>query len=312
MISVIIPIYNIAEYLPACLDSLLKQDNDDFEVIMVNDGSNDSSENVCRKYEQKDSRFRLLNKPNGGVSSARNLGLQHAQGEWIVFVDGDDVVDKQYLTLPDELSDIDAIEKSYYIKSQDEVLLSNVIDIDSLIDSNSKLLKYYSVYIQSNSATLCNKIIRSNIIGNQKFDETKSMGEDFLFFLSIISRINNYYRMKQGAYFYLRRDASASKTVEADRIEGIRISFDNLKSVKAITRSNGIEELGVNLIYARYMPSLLYLHKYLSAKDWFRLFILWISYPWVKKSLMTKFQQHSTLVEFPKAVINRFCSKKGE
>ena len=241
MISVIIPIYNLEDYLSRCFDSLIAQDNHDFEVIMVNDGSLDRSEEICRRYELKDNRFRLFNKVNGGVSSARNLGLQHANGEWVVFVDGDDIVDSKYLTMPDPLNGIDVIEKSYYIKSQDSILLSNVINEDSTLYSNENVLKYYAEYIQSNSATLWNKIIRKNIIGNHRFDETKAMGEDFIFFLSIISKINVYYKMSQGAYCYIRRETSASKTIDADQSNRSKILFSNLNSIREITKSAGIK-----------------------------------------------------------------------
>lgn len=313
MISVIIPIYNLGNYLSRCLDSLIAQDNPNYEVIMVNDGSNDQSEMICRKYEIKDSRFRLINKINGGVSSARNIGLQFATGEWIVFIDGDDIVDSQYLTLPEKTEGIDIIEKSYYIKSQDQILLSNKIPLDSIIETNEDFIKYYAEYIQSNSATLCNKIIRRNIIANQKFDETKVMGEDFLFFLSILARINRYYRMSSGAYYYIRRDSSASKRI--DNIQNIRakILFSNLNSVKQICNSNGIKELGDNLIYTLYFPYLLKLGHYLSFADWLKLFKLWCLFPWVNHSLMTKYQKHVTLKGFPKEIaylIARFVRYK--
>ncbi len=308
MISVIIPIYNIAEYLPACLESLIKQENSDFEVIMVNDGSSDRSEEICRQYETKDKRFRLFNKPNGGVSSARNLGMRHAQGKWIAFVDGDDIVDSKYLCLPDATEGIDVIEKSYYIKSNEKVLLSKEIKDDSIIETNKDFLRYYSEFIQANSLTLGNKIIRRNVIGNQFFDEKKAMGEDFLFFLSIISRVQRYYLMSQGSYYYLKRDTSASRTAEADRSRGIKSTFENLESVREITCSNGAKALGANIVYTRYLPSLLSLHNYLSLREWYRVFILWISFFCADKTLMAKHQRRNTLVGFPKAIINTIRS----
>lgn len=309
MISVIIPVYNISEYLSRCFDSLIAQNNDEFEVIMVNDGSSDNSEEVCRQYELKDARFKLYNKPNGGVSRARNCGLHHAKGEWIVFVDGDDVVDNDYLTLPTDLRNIDVIEKSYCIKEDNDADFSNVIDKDTLIEPNCKVLEYYSIYIQANSATLCNKIIRRGTIDDKEFDETKSMGEDFIYFVSIIARVKGYYKMSKGTYYYMRRMSSASKGVEANRLKGIKISFENMKSVRDITRADGIKELGDNLIYARYLPSLLSLHKYLLPKDWFRLFLLWISFPFANKTLMSKYQRHSTLIEFPRTILSCIRSK---
>lgn len=309
MISVIIPIYNLEDYLSRCFDSLIAQDNHDFEVIMVNDGSLDRSEEICRRYELKDNRFRLFNKVNGGVSSARNLGLQHANGEWVVFVDGDDIVDSKYLTMPDPLNGIDVIEKSYYIKSQDSILLSNVINEDSTLYSNENVLKYYAEYIQSNSATLWNKIIRKNIIGNHRFDETKAMGEDFIFFLSIISKINVYYKMSQGAYCYIRRETSASKTIDADQSNRSKILFSNLNSIREITKSAGIKALGINIIHTIYIPYLLKLKEYLKFKDWFMIFKIWCMFPFSPKDLMSSYQRRIAFIQLPKSIIKSILRK---
>lgn len=98
-LSVIIPVYNAAKFLSVCLDSLCQQTDSDFEVIMINDGSTDSSQIICEEYAAKDVHFHLLVQDNSGVSSARNLGIEHAQGEWISFVDADDIVEKNYVEL---------------------------------------------------------------------------------------------------------------------------------------------------------------------------------------------------------------------
>ena len=96
-VSVVIPIYNQEHYLRACLDSLWKQTFMRFEVLAVNDGSTDASAAIVREYEHRDSRFHLIDKPNGGVSSARNAGIAHACGQWICFIDPDDYVAADYL-----------------------------------------------------------------------------------------------------------------------------------------------------------------------------------------------------------------------
>ena len=97
MISVIIPIYNAEAYISECLQSVGNQSYKDFEVICVNDGSPDNSADICQRFVNKDKRFRLINQENGGVSSARNRALKEAKGEYVCFVDSDDVIDKLYL-----------------------------------------------------------------------------------------------------------------------------------------------------------------------------------------------------------------------
>ena len=93
MISIIVPVYNSEKYLDECLRSIQKQSYSNFEVICVNDGSPDNSADICQRFVDKDKRFRLINQENGGVSSARNRALKEAKGEYVCFVDSDDVID---------------------------------------------------------------------------------------------------------------------------------------------------------------------------------------------------------------------------
>lgn len=105
LVTIIIPVYNTARYLPACLDSILAQTYTDFECILIDDGSTDASGEICDAYAAKDPRLKVFHTKNAGVSSARNLALSHAQGTWVCFVDSDDQV------LPDYIKDmVDAIE----------------------------------------------------------------------------------------------------------------------------------------------------------------------------------------------------------
>ena len=92
-ISVIVPVYNAEKYLQRCVDSILAQTFTDFELLLIDDGSKDKSGEICDEYAKKDNRVKVFHKENGGVSSARNLGLDNAQGEWIAFIDGDDMLD---------------------------------------------------------------------------------------------------------------------------------------------------------------------------------------------------------------------------
>ena len=88
-LSIIIPVYNAEDYLDRCISSILAQDFDSFEVILVDDGSTDSSPLTCDRYSSTDARFRTIHKPNGGVSSARNAGIDLAKGEYLMFVDSE-------------------------------------------------------------------------------------------------------------------------------------------------------------------------------------------------------------------------------
>ena len=111
LISIIVPIYNVENYLRQCLDSIQNQTYQNFECLLINDGSPDNSADICREYLEKDSRFKYFEKENGGVSSARNLGIECSGGTYITFIDADDWVDSDYLevlynALIDENADI--------------------------------------------------------------------------------------------------------------------------------------------------------------------------------------------------------------
>lgn len=98
-ISVIVPVYNAEKYLTQCVESILRQDFTDFELLLINDGSKDKSGLICDEYAQKDQRVKVFHKENSGVSSTRNLGIDKAQGEYIAFIDSDDYVDSNYLSI---------------------------------------------------------------------------------------------------------------------------------------------------------------------------------------------------------------------
>ena len=96
MLSIIIPVYNAEKYLKECINSVLRQKLEDYEVILVDDGSTDSSLKICRSYESKNSRVKVLHQTNQGVSSARNSGIKQANGDWLTFIDSDDVIDDTF------------------------------------------------------------------------------------------------------------------------------------------------------------------------------------------------------------------------
>ena len=99
MVSIIVPIDNIQEYLPKCIDSILAQTYPDFEMILVDDGSTDTSGEICEEYAAKDKRIKVIHKDNGGLTSARNAGLCNASGTYIMHIDGDDWIEPDMLTL---------------------------------------------------------------------------------------------------------------------------------------------------------------------------------------------------------------------
>lgn len=137
MISVIVPVYNLEEYLEECLESIQHQTYTDIEVILVNDGSTDGSRKICERYCEKDSRFKLINQENQGLSAARNRGVKESVGKYIVFVDSDDVVNTKMLEvlLPFMKTDVDIVECRLTI-NKEEFCHNNTSTI--LFEGNAK------------------------------------------------------------------------------------------------------------------------------------------------------------------------------
>ena len=118
-ISIIVPVYNSEKYLDACIDSILSQSFRDFELILVDDGSKDSSAQICDEYASQDTRVRVIHKANGGVSAARNDGLDIAKGEYITFIDSDDWVEREYLETLSNYRDYDIVFFSHRVIYED-------------------------------------------------------------------------------------------------------------------------------------------------------------------------------------------------
>ena len=140
MISVIVPVYNVEEYLEECLNSIQHQTYTDIEVILVNDGSRDGSKEICERYCQQDSRFHLINQENKGLSGARNRGMTESKGELITFVDSDDVLKEDMLEqLIKQVTsdDIDIVE-CWYTNDQEELAIPSPENVKIIFQGNAQ------------------------------------------------------------------------------------------------------------------------------------------------------------------------------
>lgn len=166
LVSVIVAVYNIEEYLPRCVDSILAQTYEKLEIILVDDGSTDKSGRICDEYAEKDSRIQVIHKKNGGLSDARNAGMDIATGEYIGFVDGDDWIDRDmyramYEACEKENAQIAAcrykqITKSGVIDAStgNSVSLSKIEALEIYICGDERYLIYNSVWSKLFSAEL--------------------------------------------------------------------------------------------------------------------------------------------------------------
>ena len=200
-ISIIVPVYNVEKYLSRCIESILSQSFTDFELLLIDDGSRDSSGAICDEYASKDARIRVFHKENGGVSSARNLGLDNARGEYVVFIDADDIVKEQYL---EHLmySDADLVVagvKSFGIREKQYVPFEGTIISmkDFLRLWNASTMNYLYCFPIA-------KRFRLSIIRNHgvRFDERLFFAEDECFVTFYMSLIDSFVQLATMDYQY--------------------------------------------------------------------------------------------------------------
>ncbi len=223
-ISVIIPIYNIEQYLPRCVDSIVNQTYRDLQIILVDDGSTDGSRDICDYYQQKDERIQVIHKENGGLVTARKAGLEIAEGQYVGFVDGDDYVEPQfYQVLLNDIieSKADFVHSGYFLEEDGDRLITSQfesrmyeigrnIGTDIIIDG--LLGKGENIEI---TPSIWSKIFKRDFIRKcySKVPESQSQGEDFLC-LCICLLEGKYMRTHNIAlYHYCMRKDSMMNTV---------------------------------------------------------------------------------------------------
>ena len=210
LISIIVPIYNVEKYLRQCLDSIMNQTYRNFECLLIDDGSTDNSADICREYASKDSRFRYFEKENGGVSSARNLGIERSGGAYITFIDSDDWVDSDYLevlynALIDENADISVstykrfhmAENCWYFHSFQRGYEKRVFTNQELIDEFIALDNFDYSY-----RFVCGKLVRKDLLDNIAFNEMTTLGEDMEFWLKLYLISNKIVYVNRDSYVY--------------------------------------------------------------------------------------------------------------
>lgn len=234
-VSIIVPIYNSEAHLSRCIDSILAQTLTDFELILVNDGSQDNSGKICDNYAQKDSRIIVLHKENGGTSSARNVGLKKSRGEYITFVDSDDTIYPHYLTsfsydADFEVAGLETIGSNPEIDFPDNnIMLEKSSDIYNWFTRNS-----HRKYLTS----VCCKLFSRSIIDSNalKFDYGVTYGEDTIFIYNYLSLCKTILLIQDIIYkYHVNSEQWANKYSLA--------AIDCINHILMITQSlNKIEE----------------------------------------------------------------------
>lgn len=243
-VSVIIPVYGVEKYIGKCLDSLVNQTLKDIEIIVVNDGTKDNSQKIIDKYAKKYKNIKALIKENGGQGSARNYGLEHATGEYIGYVDGDDYVEyDMYEKLYNKAkeNDLDVVICGNYNVSEDYKNKTTDLEFTKFDDNFiNALLGKKAVW---------NKIYKRNIIGKTTF-RSKVWYEDFDFSINVICKANRIGYVNEPLYDYLIREGSTMNNSNVLRNLEILEAFDNiLKSSMYDDNKEIIEFLAIDHIY---------------------------------------------------------------
>lgn len=212
IISIIVPIYNVEVLLSKCIDSVLKQTYSNFELLLINDGSTDDSGKVCDKYAQIDSRIHVFHKDNGGVSSARNLGLNYAQGNLICFIDSDDWIEDTYLSDFDFVNNkADLYVQGYkkYSARKHKIISEHYLNT---VDIHSNLPQFYIEVEEKHIINSpCFKLFSREIINSNsiRFDEFISFGEDHLFSLDFFYNCASVFLTPKAGYVYFISDSES-------------------------------------------------------------------------------------------------------
>ena len=240
MISVIIPIYNAEPYLSRCIDSVLCSGYTDFELILVDDGSTDGCLRICQAYAERDPRITVLSQKNQGVSAARNRGLELCRGEWVVFVDADDRISPDHLSLVAGTEDADLLLFDFAEDPEEltvgprsgKVFRYGSLDISGLVErvlTPRQLRKDGQVNFRSSNA----KAFKKEIIDRcgLRFDPDISYGEDKLFNLNYIFRIERFAYLPVPVYFYETHPGSLTHTLRPDALNELITLMEKLQTV---------------------------------------------------------------------------------
>jgi len=232
-ISIIVPVYNVEKHVSKCIESILSQSYTAIELILVDDGSTDQSGCICEVFAVNDPRVKVIHQKRQGVSGARNIGLDIAQGDYIGFVDSDDYIDpNMYKIMLQTIQkyDADIVSCKTNIVSESGEFLSN---LTSKCGSLSKLnhIEALSAFCSSVgqviSNSTCDKLFKASIIKTIRFDPKISMSEDCLFVCEALFNAQNFILIPDQLYYYVNREGSAMHS---------KFSYKNLEAIEALKK----------------------------------------------------------------------------
>lgn len=211
-ISIIVPIYNVENYLPGCIDSILRQTYENTEIILVDDGSPDNCPTICDEYEKKDTRIRVIHQKNSGLSGARNTGIDNAHGEYLIFVDSDDTVEPTmvedlYTYAEEQNCNIVACGRYYVFEDGEKIC--------KIADNKSKTYSFADAMQEMNTFTLFDMSAWAKIYKRELFQEIRfpvgKLSEDYYIMYKLFDLAQYVGYVAKPLYNYLQRQSSISR-----------------------------------------------------------------------------------------------------
>ena len=234
MISVIVPVYNVEKYLERCVKSIVAQTYKDLEILLIDDGSTDKSGKMCDDFQQTDSRIKVFHKQNGGLSDARNYGIEHSSGEFISFVDSDDYIDEKMLeTLHRLITENDA--DLAVCSAMDVFEGKEVTQVKEIKDFNLNKVESYKYMLRGDGIpSACNKLYKRQTVGNVRFPVGK-LYEDGFFTPQILKKVEKTAVTSKPMYYYFRRaDSITTKPFRKGDLDVIEAYDKCVKQVKEL------------------------------------------------------------------------------
>ena len=251
-VSLIVAIYNTGKYLKPCLDSLIKQTFEDIEIILIDDGSSDGSEEICDFYAKKDSRVKVIHKKNEGLSMARNSGIRYATANYIIFIDGDDyiendMVEKLYYAIEENDADIAECGVSWIYKDTNVEEVAEKLIICDNIKSLEYLLNGENFLVMA-----CNKIYKKRLFEDIKYPKG-CIHEDVGTTYKLIKEASKLVSIPYIGYNYVQRGSSISHMkFEKKHLDAIRFLeeiYICMKKINSYLSSKSYENLMMGIIY---------------------------------------------------------------
>lgn len=217
VVSIIIPVYNVKKYLEKCITSVQQQSYSKLQIILVDDGSTDGSSVICDYYAKKDNRIKVIHKTNGGLSSARNVGLEHATGDFLAFVDSDDYIESDMIERLLEQAienNVDIVQCGINYVCEKGNILSKKNCEEYKYETNSEILEAF--FEEKISVMVWNKIYRTEYIKDIRMIEGKN-NEDNMYTIDVLIRTNKVICIPEAFYNYTQRANSITKTSFTDK-----------------------------------------------------------------------------------------------